>query len=617
MKSIRSAWLFGAAAPGIFLAFEAAAKTPTPAARLTTPHMEERSASQESQLDPRSDGWESEVFAEEIAAQFEILAEQVSHSAERNSHALASAVTANFICGPLRPDLLREVFRDSGIVVRRPVLPPVGPPDDKVEASDAHAGPAGLGKALDSLSEFFLDASNIDVHLKPVDISMTPTSAVTRVIYDARAPAPWGRLQQRATWHCRWVRSVDHPPRLASVRVEDYEEVTRRGRTPFSDCTEAVLGSNPSFSRQMRYGLNHWLERIEHLHKIHIYMRTGLAVGDVNDDGLDDLYVCQPGGLPNRLYIQEPDGTAVDRSDVSGVDILDKTTSALFVDLDNNGTQDLVLAQHGRLVVMGNRGDGRFRVLGKLRLTDYDVHSLSAADYDNDGDLDLYITLDFARPPKGPDGRPQFVYHDANEGGYNRLFRNDIIQTSDGGSPFLDVTAEQGLAENNRRHSLAAAWEDYDEDGDVDLYVANDYGQNCLYRNDVASGRGFTEVASQAGVIDYGSGMSVSWGDYNRDGLMDLYVGNMFSAAGSRTTRQQAFMPAADEKMRALYSRFAKGNSLFKNAGDGTFREVGEEAGVEIARWAWSSLFADVNNDGWDDLLVANGYITTEDTGDL
>ena len=76
-------------------------------------------------------------------------------------------------------------------------------------------------------------------------------------------------------------------------------------------------------------------------------------------------------------------------------------------------------------------------------------------------------------------------------------------------------------------------------------------------------------------------------------------------------------MPTADKATRGRYARFAKGNSLFKNIGQGRFRDVGALAGVEMGRWSWSSLFADLNNDGWDDLVVANGYITTDDPGDL
>jgi hypothetical protein len=206
---------------------------------------------------------------------------------------------------------------------------------------------------------------------------------------------------------------------------------------------------------------------------------------------------------------------------------------------------------------------------------------------------------------------PSFVYHNANDGGSNCLLRNDIKNRK---WSFADVTAQVGLDANNHRHSLAAAWEDFDDDGDFDLYVANDYGQNCLYRNDAGT---FTDVAAMAGVIDFGSGMSVAWGDYDRDQKPDLYVSNMFSSAGNRITNQAGFLPEISDEGRQLYKRFAKGNSLFRYLGDRRFEETGGKLNVEIARWAWGSLFADINNDGWEDLVVANGYITTADTGDL
>ena len=98
---------------------------------------------------------------------------------------------------------------------------------------------------------------------------------------------------------------------------------------------------------------------------------------------------------------------------------------------------------------------------------------------------------------------------------------------------------------------------------------------------------------------------------------MDLYVGNMFSSAGQRVTSQQKFRATETEEIRKIYQRLAKGNSLFTNQGDGTFTETGQQAGVELGRWAWSSLFVDLNNDGWEDLLVVNGYMTSSDTGDL
>jgi hypothetical protein len=170
------------------------------------------------------------------------------------------------------------------------------------------------------------------------------------------------------------------------------------------------------------------------------------------------------------------------------------------------------------------------------------------------------------------------------------------------------------LNENNTRWSFAASWEDYDGDGDADLYVANDFGRNNLYRND---GGNFTDVAAEAGVEDIAAGMSVAWGDYNQDGKMDLYVGNMFSSAGQRIAFQGRFHTAANNETREQFQRHARGNSLFLNLGDGTFRDVSEEAGVTLGRWAWASPFIDINNDGWEDLVVANGFVTGSNTGDL
>ena len=91
----------------------------------------------------------------------------------------------------------------------------------------------------------------------------------------------------------------------------------------------------------------------------------------------------------------------------------------------------------------------------------------------------------------------------------------------------------------------------------------------------------------------------------------------MYSTAGNRVTRLAKFKPELSQDIRAKFQHLARGNTLFRNQGNGTFDDLASQAGVELGRWAWSSLFADVNNDGWDDLLVTNGFITTEDTGDL
>ena len=274
----------------------------------------------------------------------------------------------------------------------------------------------------------------------------------------------------------------------------------------------------------------------------------------------------------------------------SGLDWLDASRSALFVDFDNDGDQDLVVSLNYSLVIFENMGGGQFAMRTRVNIFSWPT-SIAAADYDNDGDVDLYICGYNPRGETAPGDifANPVPYHDANNGARNFMMRNE------GNWDFLDVTQAVGFDQNNHRFTFAAAWEDYDNDGDLDLYVANDFGRNILYRNDLdAQGqRHFEDVSRQAGVEDIAAGMSVTWGDYNHDGWMDLYVSNMWSSAGHRITSQNQFKRDADDQTRQEMQRHARGNSLFENQGDGTFRDVSVEAAVTMGRWAWGSLFCD------------------------
>ena len=119
-------------------------------------------------------------------------------------------------------------------------------------------------------------------------------------------------------------------------------------------------------------------------------------------------------------------------------------------------------------------------------------------------------------------------------------------------------------------------------------------------------------------VEDTSSGMSVSWGDSNHDGKMDLYTSNMFSSAGNRITYQRHFQEGVPEEIREQFQHIARGNTLFRQPRrrDVQGRQPPAPAST-MGRWAWGSLFVDLNNDGLEDIIVANGFITAEDTGDL
>lgn len=555
--------------------------------------------------------WRSEQFSELAAQQLSKLAALCENLEALTEDQLASLVHEGYSGEVLRP-IVHEVFRDEVFTVARQ---PIG------ESVTGGRGRSQFLLQLRELLKIYSHAPEHPPHLKFKIVRTEMAEAQVRTtayveIYGTSHRFSQRSAQQTATWDCVWLPpAAGELPVLGAVHVSDYEEVqpsSERSGT-FRDCTEALFAKCPSYEQQLVYGADHWYGNMDVAFGIH-HGNQGLALGDVNGDGREDLFLCQPAGLPCRFYLQQPDGTLADATYESGLDWLDASRSALFADFDNDGDQDLAVSLNYSIILFENYESGKF-----IKRTRIDVHSwptsMAAADYDNDGDLDLYIC---GYNPRGMTAAGDIFanpvpYHDANNGAPNFMMR------SDGDWNFSDVTQAIGLDENNRRFSFAATWEDYDNDGDQDLYVANDFGRNNLYRNDRdADGSShFHDVAAEAGVEDIGAGMSVAWGDYNHDGWMDLYVSNMFSSAGNRIVSQRQFKQTADDTTRSAMQRHARGNSLFENQKDGTFKDVSLEAHVTLGRWAWGSLFTDLNNDGWDDLYVANGFFTTPDPGDL
>jgi hypothetical protein len=479
-------------------------------------------------------------------------------------------------------------------------------------ASRVKKGEATFGR-LDELAPRFRTISVVQLKIVASGRAKENDSrASIRLRLEIDGEAKDGKpLSLQGHWDTVWQKS-DNGWKLESIAPARLGEI-RRGAISFTDGSQAAFGRNFSYVQQLAHGVDHWRGLLDEATGIDVYGHNGLAVGDYDGDGLEDLYICQPSGLPNRLYRNNGDGSFTDQTALAGLAVLDDTRSALFADLDNDRDQDLILITAAQPLLFRNDGQGRFAFdrdsgLSISRAEAASLTSAAIADYDNDGLLDLYIcSYDFWRP--GKTYNAPTPYYDATNGPPNFLFRNK------GEGKFENVTRQTGLKQNNDRYSFAAAWGDYNNDGWQDLYVANDFGRNNLYLN---RGDGtFTDVAERAGVEDLGAGMSAAWGDFNGDGQLDLYVGNMWSSAGQRVTGNTQFAAVAkDARIRGAFQRQAKGNSLFLNLGDGAFREM-TEAGVEMGRWAWSSDFADLDNDGNLDLYVQNGYITGSDLRDL
>jgi hypothetical protein len=338
-------------------------------------------------------------------------------------------------------------------------------------------------------------------------------------------------------------------------------------------------------------------------------MGGGVAVVDYDSDGRLDifftngaqLYDPAPTERPpdksdrrywNRLYRQAADGTFADVTERAGLTGMPQNRYAMGVaagDYDNDGHVDLYVTGYGGNTLYRNRGDGTFADVSGTAGVAASGWSASAGffDYDNDGKLDLFVTryLDwmFRKNRACGENKPglrAYCHPDNFNGAANILYRNN------GDGTFADVSAKAGIADANGK-GLGVAFADYDRDGFVDVYVANDSVQSFLYHND---GNGtFTEVGLLAGVgfNEEGktfAGMGVDFADYDNDGHPDIIVTDLSN---------ERYM-------------------LFRHNGDGSFRDVTNLSGVggaTLAYSGWGTRFFDYDHDGWKDIFVAQGHV--------
>ena len=550
---------------------------------------------------PSEDGWKTEALAEYANKKLKQLGDLFF-----NDGTLETIITSDFSTDPLSPKELKTLLSKDSIIIQ----------SADIQSNTKKEGAEHLQKELVSTrnqTSELPEERYIKFKIVGIDLKSDQETFNTKVLFNINYKTNSNIVQKNAVWSINW-KGLDEHTKISDITIQSFSQAIRQKAFPlFTEITESVIGENSCYTTQLAHGMNHWLTRAPVRAMLNRFGTPGISIGDVNGDGLDDFFLCQEPGLPNRLFIQQKDGKALELSKEWGVDWIEDSRSSVIADFDNDGDQDLAVACYGMVVIANNNNQRGFEPVTVLR-TSWSTSSLAAADYDNDGLIDLYVCA-YVNEDNGDSigtGSNEFVYHDAENGAANTLFKNT---TKDSGNlSFIDVTEEAGLNINNSRWSFAASWEDYDNDGDQDLYVANDYGRNNLYNNDKGK---FTDLASETNSEDSASGMSVSWADYDRDGNMDLYVSNMFSAAGNRITNQKQFKNSTQQSVRERFRRFARGNTLLRNTGQ-IFQDTSLSAEVNMGRWAWGSNFIDFNNDTFPDLIVANGYLTSKsESGDL
>ena len=328
---------------------------------------------------------------------------------------------------------------------------------------------------------------------------------------------------------------------------------------------------------------------------------AGAAFLDYNNDGFQDIYFVngvdlpplvdgQSGGVEpprNALYRNNGDGTFTDVTVAAGIADTGYGMGCTVGDYDNDGFSDLYVTNFGANVFFRNNGDGTFTDVTTQTGTGDTRWGASCAfvDYDNDSFLDLYVTNYVKYTIKSDQvcmNKGVRVYCDP------RLYEGelDILYHNNGDGTFTDVTESAGFSEATGR-GLALAWGDYDDDGDMDVYIANDADQNFLYRN---NGDGtFTDVSLIAGVGfsedgEAENGMGTDFGDYDNDGHLDLIVTNFQDQT----------------------------NTLYHNDRAGLFSDVSYASGIgtmSLPYLAWGVSFCDYDNDGYQDLFIANGHL--------
>jgi hypothetical protein len=313
---------------------------------------------------------------------------------------------------------------------------------------------------------------------------------------------------------------------------------------------------------------------------------ASVAIADFDGDGYDDAFMTDSAeDGRNHLYHNNHNLTFTDIASEAGVaqgnDAQNASAAALWLDYNNDSRPDLFVVRFGHSQLFENLGGSKFKNVTKQSGLDRYMNAITAIafDYDHDGYVDLFLGGYFQPVNLFQPVTPRFFpesFETANNGGGVVLFRNN------GDGTFTDVTEKAGLKQSGWTLSLGHG--DADGDGWDDLYVACDFGTDRFFHNN-RNGT-FTDITETAIGFDTKKGMNVEWGDFDNDGLLDIYVTNI-----------------TDDYMK-------EGNFLWHNNGNLTFSDVSRETGTYDTGWGWGAKFLDYDNDGWLDLYVMNGWVS-------
>ena len=364
--------------------------------------------------------------------------------------------------------------------------------------------------------------------------------------------------------------------------------------------THADFVNKLDYDKQLKDNFNVFTYR-------NFYNGGGVALGDVNNDGLIDIFMTSNTGT-NKLYLNKGNFEFEDISRQAGVEGKGWSSGVSFADVNGDGWMDIYVCKSGnadgvqsRNELYINNGDLTFTEKAKDYGIDEQGNSTQGAffDYDRDGDLDLFLLKNFPKAIGGFNPKDQRLVRDSLGG--ERLFRND-------GNKFTDVSAEAGIYGSMIAFGLGVSVGDINQDGWMDIYVCNDFFErDYIYINnhDGTFKESLVDMMRSISAASMGGDMA----DLNNDRYPDVFATDMLPEHNDRIKTKTTFDSWENYKTSVdsgYHHQFTR-NMLQLNNADGTFSEIGRLAGVSATDWSWGALIMDLDNDGLKDIFVANG----------